>query len=113
MALPVWLDNLIAYSLQIAILASAGTLLAYVFRLRVPLAYSFIVNEVGEMMNFMRVRGPEIPDLEKELSQLRVVSPGFLGSNLVGSWCTIEITVGLSPDEIQSLIRSNAPPPGN
>ena len=36
MVLPVWLDNLIAYSFQIAILASAGTLLAYVFRLRVP-----------------------------------------------------------------------------
>lgn len=36
MAFPVWLDNLIAYSLQIAILASAGTLLAHVFRLRVP-----------------------------------------------------------------------------
>ncbi len=36
MALPVWVDNVIAYSLQIAILASAGTLLAYLFRLRVP-----------------------------------------------------------------------------
>ena len=36
MTLPVWLDNLAAYGLQIAILASAGTLLAYVFRLRVP-----------------------------------------------------------------------------
>jgi TonB family protein len=35
-ALPVWLNNLIAYTLQIAILASAGTLLAYLFRLRVP-----------------------------------------------------------------------------
>ncbi len=36
MPLPVWLDNLIAYSLQIAILATAGVLFAYVFRLRVP-----------------------------------------------------------------------------
>jgi hypothetical protein len=36
MALPVWIHNLIAYSLQIAILASAGTLLAYLFRLRMP-----------------------------------------------------------------------------
>ncbi len=36
MAFPVWLDNIIAYCLQIAILAAAGTLLAYVFRLRVP-----------------------------------------------------------------------------
>ncbi len=36
MTLPVWLDNLAAYSFQIVILASAGTLLAYVFRLRVP-----------------------------------------------------------------------------
>jgi TonB family protein len=36
MAFPVWVGNLIAYSLQIAILASAGTLLAYLFRLRVP-----------------------------------------------------------------------------
>ncbi len=36
MALPLWIDNLIAYSLQIAILAAAGTLLAYIFRLRFP-----------------------------------------------------------------------------
>ncbi|MGD0101525.1 MAG: hypothetical protein ABSC60_14350, partial [Acidobacteriota bacterium] len=36
MALPVWMANLVAYSLQIAILASAGTLLAYLFRLRLP-----------------------------------------------------------------------------
>lgn len=36
MALPLWISNLIAYSLQIAILASAGTLLACLFRLRVP-----------------------------------------------------------------------------
>ena len=36
MTLPVWMDNLIAYSLQIAILASAGTLLACLFRLRMP-----------------------------------------------------------------------------
>jgi TonB family protein len=35
-ALPVWIDNLIAYSLQIAILTAAGTLLAYLFRLRIP-----------------------------------------------------------------------------
>lgn len=36
MALPVWLSNLIAYSLQMAILASVGALLLYLFRLRVP-----------------------------------------------------------------------------
>jgi TonB family protein len=36
MAFPVWLNNLIAYCLQIAILASAGTLLAHLFRLRLP-----------------------------------------------------------------------------
>jgi TonB family protein len=35
-ALPVWINNLIAYSLQIAILTAAGTLLAYLFRLRMP-----------------------------------------------------------------------------
>ena len=35
-ALPFWISNLIAYSLQIAILAAAGTLLAYLFRLRLP-----------------------------------------------------------------------------
>jgi len=35
-ALPVWISNLIAYSLQIAILVAAGTLLAYLFRLRLP-----------------------------------------------------------------------------
>ncbi len=36
MALPVWVSNLVAYSLQVAILAAAGTLLAYLFRLRHP-----------------------------------------------------------------------------
>jgi TonB family protein len=36
MTLPVWIDNLIAYSLQIAFLAAVGTLLVYIFRLRVP-----------------------------------------------------------------------------
>ncbi|MBN2318697.1 MAG: TonB family protein [Acidobacteria bacterium] len=36
MALPVWMDNLLAYCLQMAILAAAGTLLAYIFRLRIP-----------------------------------------------------------------------------
>lgn len=36
MALPVWMDNLFAYCLQMAILAAAGTLLAYIFRLRIP-----------------------------------------------------------------------------
>jgi TonB family protein len=36
MALPVWIENLIAYSLQMAILAASGTLLAHVFRLRIP-----------------------------------------------------------------------------
>ena len=36
MAFPLWMNNLIAYSLQIAILAAVGTLLAYVFRLRMP-----------------------------------------------------------------------------
>ena len=59
----------------------------------------------------MRVRGPEIPDLERELSNLLVESPGFLGSDLVDSHCVIEITVGLSPDEIQGLIEANSPLP--
>ncbi|MBN1566340.1 MAG: M56 family metallopeptidase [Acidobacteria bacterium] len=36
MTLPLWLSNLVAYSLQIAILTAAGTLLAYLFRLRMP-----------------------------------------------------------------------------
>ena len=36
MILPVWMQNLIAYSLQIAILAATGTLLACVFKLRLP-----------------------------------------------------------------------------
>jgi TonB family protein len=33
---PVWVNNLIAYTLQIGILAAAGTVLAYLFRLRLP-----------------------------------------------------------------------------
>ena len=76
-----------------------------------PLEYSFTVNEVGQISNFARIQGPEIPDLERELSRLPVESPGFCGSDLVSAYCTIEITVGLSPDEIQGLIESNMPPP--
>jgi TonB family protein len=75
-----------------------------------PIAYSFIVNESGELTNFTRVQGPEIPNLEREVSQLRVVSPGLRGSTLVRSSCVIEIRVGMSMDEIQGLIQSNAPP---
>ncbi len=36
MSLSLWLDNLVAYSIQIAVLISAGTLLDYVLRLRKP-----------------------------------------------------------------------------
>jgi len=36
MPLSMWLDNLLAYSLQIGILIAAGTLLAHLFRLRMP-----------------------------------------------------------------------------
>lgn len=36
MALPVWVSNLVAYGLQIAVVAAAGTLLAHLFRLRHP-----------------------------------------------------------------------------
>jgi TonB family protein len=36
MTLSVWLDNLLAYSLQIALLVAAGTLFAYLSRLRAP-----------------------------------------------------------------------------
>jgi TonB family protein len=36
MELSVWINNFVAYSLQIAILAAAGTLLAFLFRLRLP-----------------------------------------------------------------------------
>ncbi len=74
-----------------------------------PISYSFVINESGELTNFTRVQGPEIPDLERQVSQLRVVSPGLLGSTLVRSSCVIEIRVGLSMDEIQGLIQSNAP----
>ena len=36
MATPLWISNLTAYCLQIAVLAASGTLLAFVFRLRIP-----------------------------------------------------------------------------
>ena len=75
-----------------------------------PLSYSFVINKAGTLTNFQHVLGPEIPYLEKELSQLRVISPGLLGDNLVDSLCTIEINVGLASDEIQGLIESNYPP---
>jgi hypothetical protein len=75
------------------------------------LSYSFIIHESGALTNFTRVQGPEIPDLEGELSQLQVVTPGLRGSTFVRSRCVIEIGIGLSRDEIQRLIQSNYPPP--
>jgi TonB family protein len=56
-----------------------------------PIAYIFMVNEVGEIKNFMRVQGPEIPALEREITQVRIASPGLRGSTPVRSFCTIEI----------------------
>jgi hypothetical protein len=73
-----------------------------------PLIYSFIINETGALTDFTRVQGPEIPDFERELSQLQVLSPGLRGNTLVRSWCVFELRIGLSMDEIQGLIQSNA-----
>ena len=61
-----------------------------------PLSYIFIVSEVGEIKNFVRVQGPEIPDLETALSQLRVISPGVRGSTSVSSLCVVEIRLQAS-----------------
>ena len=61
-----------------------------------PLSYMFIVSEVGEIKNFMRLQGPEIPDLETVLSQLRVISPGVRGSTPVFSLCVVDIRLQAS-----------------
>jgi hypothetical protein len=79
-----------------------------------PLTYSFIVDETGQIANFARVQGPEIPDIERELSQMRASSPGLRGSTLVRSWCMITIGVGMTKDEVQKLyqsFQSNFPKP--
>jgi TonB family protein len=68
-----------------------------------PLSYSFIINESGALTDFAREQGPEIPDLERELALLRVVSPGLRGSALVSSRCVLEIWIGLSMDDVQRL----------
>jgi len=73
-----------------------------------PLVYSFIVSEDSALTNFTRLHGPEIPDIEKDVSRLRVISPGLRGPTFVRSWCDIEIRVGLSMEAIQSLIQSNS-----
>jgi TonB family protein len=59
-----------------------------------PLIYSFVVSETGKLTNFARIQGPEIPDLENELSQMRTTSPGFIGTSAVSSICVIEIRLG-------------------
>jgi hypothetical protein len=38
--------------------------------------YQFVFNESGEISQFSRIQGPAIPELENELSHLRIVSPG-------------------------------------
>jgi hypothetical protein len=72
-----------------------------------PLIYSFIVNEAGHMEGFTRVQGPEMPNLERELAQVGVVSPGFQGSSLVRSQYTLEFRLGLSFEDIGNLLRSD------
>jgi TonB family protein len=73
-----------------------------------PLVYSFVVNEAGELKDFTRSQGPEVPNLERELAQVRVVSPGFRGSSLVRCQYLLEFRVGLSSEEIGNVIRSDA-----
>lgn len=63
-----------------------------------PLSYMFVVNEVGETKNFMRVQGPNIPDIESKLSQLRVITPGFRGSTPVSSLCVVQIALASAKD---------------
>jgi TonB family protein len=71
-----------------------------------PLVYSFLINEKGELKNFTRVQGPEIADLEKKISQVHVISPGFRGPELARSRYTIEFRFGLSSEEISNLIKA-------
>ena len=74
------------------------------------LAYSFVVTEAGELKSFTRVQGPEIPDLERELSQMRIVSPGLRGSTAVSSWCILEFGRKIPSGEMLNLIRSSTKP---
>jgi TonB family protein len=55
------------------------------------IAYAFVINEVSEIKNLTRISGPNIPEVEKELAQMRAVTPGILGSTPVSSWCIVEI----------------------
>ena len=74
MALPVWTNNLIAYSLQIAILTAAGTLLAYLFRLRAPrVALIYWQLLLLACLFVFAFQG------WKHLMRTRVVSPALLG----------------------------------
>ena len=56
-----------------------------------PITYLFKIDEVGEINNLMRVRGPDIPEVERELEKTRVTSPGLRGSTPVSSLCFVEI----------------------
>jgi hypothetical protein len=73
-----------------------------------PLVYSFIVTEAGELNDFTRSQGPQVPNLERELARVRVVSPGFRGSSLVRSQYILEFRLGLSSEDIGNLIRSDS-----
>lgn len=61
-----------------------------------PLAYSLIVDETGQITNFARIQGPEIPELERELSQARAVSPGMREAAPVRTYCVLEISIDAS-----------------
>ena len=56
-----------------------------------PVTLLFRINEAGEIQNLMRVRGPDIPEVERELEKTRVTSPGLRGSTPVSSLCVVEI----------------------
>jgi TonB family protein len=76
--LPLWLNNLIAYSLQIAILAAAGTLFAYLFQLRLPrvtLIYWQVLLFICLIVPFLQ--SWEHPVLKRVI--LRSASPAMAG----------------------------------
>jgi TonB family protein len=55
------------------------------------IAYRFIVGETGEVQNFARIQGPEIPELEASAAQIRVAAPGIRASAPIRSSCILEI----------------------
>jgi hypothetical protein len=57
------------------------------------LVYHHYISEKGEFAAVRMMQGPKIPEVERELTSTRVITPAFRGSEAVPCWVAIEIGI--------------------